>query len=236
VTIATFIRDMGPPENVKAHRDLAKFWAKTWSQAGFTPRVIYPTSANTPRISLKGLRAAFDASPTVNDRTYEWACYERWAYLAEAAALIQGPILCVDDDFVPNPRARGHRFFKAPKEFWDAVSPLPTVLDINGNPSGMLADAAQLRRWVTELQQNIPTTRTEMAGRLHVSDQTIARKVLRSRIDFTEELGAPDVGSPRGVVRPLIHVSTDGVIKSGHKGRKVDWIEANIGTYKAPAK
>ncbi|KAJ8020575.1 hypothetical protein HOLleu_40204 [Holothuria leucospilota] len=68
-------------QDIKEHNDTINVWKRTWSEAGWTPRVLSEDEAKKhPEYDI--LHEKFFALPTVNRKEYEMACFLRHVAMA----------------------------------------------------------------------------------------------------------------------------------------------------------
>ncbi len=227
MTVITCHTPMGTYAQMQKYLDLLKLWRRAWSEAGFTPVVLDGSKRQAGASEESRLRAAFDRSETVNHRDYEWHCYRRWLLLKDYAANFATPLLMVDGDVFPNPSQKKHPFFWNPAAEWSGRF---HVLDAGGNPCAVLANHGATYDWILLLRERIPTLRIDYKGKPHVSDMIVAQHAY-----FPPANPLCAAWEDRRDL-PLIHVSTDSVIKEGFRAEdKSAFVSSRIGTFKRPA-
>lgn len=65
----------------QGQEEMLSLWAESWKRHGWSPVVLQPKHATAHR-AYNDFRNKIWRLPTVNDRTYEEACYLRWLALA----------------------------------------------------------------------------------------------------------------------------------------------------------
>lgn len=111
------------------------------------------------------LRHVTNSAPTVNLRSYERACWKRWAAYATAIRHFAEPCLCVDADLMncnwqPAPwmKYRGGML---------SLHTVPTV--------AVIMDPAAAERWLVRIVRDIERGLVRIGDRMHVSDMTLAQ-------------------------------------------------------------
>jgi hypothetical protein len=183
------------PSTLEQEKKLLRKWKRNWRLAGWEPYVIH-RDATEGNPLLARFSIAVASLPTVNDKSYEMACWRRWlAY--QWVAPVFGPSLYIDYDVaatepIPRPEA-------------------PCWLGL-GYDSSCYADHRMLDKIIELMMTRAPEGTIEVNGRPHCSDMTLLNKLGH---EIAPSLGICSLYPERN---QLVHINNESVITHG-KGR-----------------
>lgn len=182
-------------ETKEQEKELVRAWEQNWRAAGWYPIVLrMADSASNPLYSK--FSEAIYALPTVNNKRYEMACWQRWLAFS-AASKVYGPSLFIDYDIAATTA------LKRPES--------PCWLGL-GLDTSCFADHHMLDKIINLMMTRASEGIIEIDGRPHVSDMTLLNKL-------GHEI-APNLGicSLYPSTNQLVHINNSSVIAHG-KGR-----------------
>lgn len=161
------------------HEALIEKWASAWESAGWLPISLGPGTALL-HPNYQALIEKFISLPTINNPSYELACWARWIAMATVGGLM------VDYDVLP--------FGFTPDDLVrNIAAPCPLILSANNPvPCAVSGTAEQYSRAVNLMANTAKDFIADEHGKPHISDQQFVQKnpELFPSVDICRQYGS----------------------------------------------
>lgn len=181
--------------------NLVDFWGRSWAAYGWTPTFL---DWNSPMGELgQRLHDAAARFPTLNGRDFEWACFARWAMMAQIGGAM------ADFDVI--------NYGVTPK----GIVPTSVLHSGGGRDPGFLVGTAKAYADMCERFISYPVP----AGTKHVSDMTLLQHFARHVFDTRQAIV---YGRPGWEDSPLVHYGAASVAHLPGKDRLAKILAARL--------